>query len=237
MIFSFAAFYVVVKWAPQRVFIIPCVMGHPVGSCEILTFCTTAKRSALESNVEGELLWKYISMMMIRFFYCQQTWNSSLSYDKHQVYLNSSWMSIAGISFCENCWWPTIRRTPHAKNTFSIQAIVKTTEHLPPYIRLQWGLWHYLYCQNLLCHYWEEMRWHASGFSLTIKRIFWCQTTVEVAFVMMMPHVPSSSSHLPQVVVFIYSGKQLAYGLSKICFEITRQVTKTRAVNRELKTL
>jgi hypothetical protein len=35
MIFSFKmryfpAFYVVVKWSPQRVFIIPCVVGHPV---------------------------------------------------------------------------------------------------------------------------------------------------------------------------------------------------------------
>jgi hypothetical protein len=35
MIFSFKmryfpALYVVVKWPPQRVFIIPCVMGHPV---------------------------------------------------------------------------------------------------------------------------------------------------------------------------------------------------------------
>jgi hypothetical protein len=26
----FPVFYVAVKWPPQRVFIIPCVMGHPV---------------------------------------------------------------------------------------------------------------------------------------------------------------------------------------------------------------
>jgi hypothetical protein len=59
MIFSFKmryypAFYVVIKWPPQCVFIIPCVMGHPVDYTEIVA---TAWNEIQFSGLPGKGPW------------------------------------------------------------------------------------------------------------------------------------------------------------------------------------